>query len=266
MAYFKPLIPKPRKPRAKETKPRKPRLLKHERQAAFLHNFDAIISLVRAGATFAQAVAQTPGAPCLATFKKMAAASPDHATRMGAALRARESGMNHRYGRVNRLDDAALDAILAAIEDQPTRHVNEICKELGHGYNSIVSRARRDRAFRIKLDQVLQRRADVRGDDGPNLHLAALSRNDLFRNAAALLHVADGQDADDLLQDAILAMLESRDVNRDELMRAHYRKVSASSFGAKSLDEEMFSDDSGRVLTRSDFIPASTEIADIHAW
>lgn len=264
MAYRKPDIPKPRKPRAKETKPRKPRLLKHEVEAAFLGTFDAVIGKVRDGETFAQAVAQTPGAPCLATFKKMAAASPDHAKRSGEALRARETGMTYRWGRHNALDDAALASILVAIQREPTRHVHDICKELGHSYNAVASRARRDRAFRLEVEKALAKRAEGRSDDGVDFHLVALSQCELYRNVAASLRLADSGEADDIIMDAIVAALESRPVNRDDLVRSHFRKVRGWGSTA-SLDEDVFRD-GDRIMTRSDLIPASAEMGDIYAW
>ncbi|MGB5903506.1 MAG: hypothetical protein WBH00_11670 [Xanthobacteraceae bacterium] len=224
MAYRKPDIPKPRKPRAKETRPRKPRLLKHERQAAFLDNFDAVIGLVRDGATFAQAVAQTPGAPCLATFRKMAAASPDHSSRMEDALKARETGMNYRWGRHNALNDAALGAILDAIQREPARHVHDICKELGHSYNAVSSRARRDRAFRTRLDNALAIRAAKRPTNrtGPrpgrvfirrtqrpdDLLRRGLLNNDMFLRADKIASKVSIDYRDDVRTDAIIAMLE----------------------------------------------------------
>ena len=264
MAYRKPDIPKPRKPRAKETKPRKVRLLKHEVEAAFLGTFEAICAMVKAGSTFAQAVALTPGAPCLATFKKMASASPDHAERMSVSLKARERGMNYRYGRANALDDDALQSILVAIQQEPTRHVHDICKELGHSYNAVASRARRDRAFRLELEKALAKRAEGRADDGVSFLASGLMRNDLWRNVCASLRLSDSDDADDIRQDAVLAMLESRELNRDALIRSHFRKVRGWG-NVSSLDEEVFSD-GDRVMTRSDLMPATAEMGDIYAW
>ena len=51
-----------------------------------------------------------------------------------------------------------------------------------------------------------------------------------------MLKLHDSQDVDDIRSDAILAMLESREVTRSELIRAHHRKVTGH---MASLDEEL---------------------------
>lgn len=173
---------------------------------------------------------------------------PAYHAKYEAAIIAR----NERLGIVHvRYEEADYLRLIERMKAHPRRGVERIVEEARAegdrlpNDGTLRAYAQRNAVVRFELDEVRQtkRRLIERARRAPpatRLSLYELRRplleNELFRKASALLKLHDSQDVDDIRSDAILAMLESREVTRSELIRAHHRKVTGH---MASLDEEL---------------------------
>lgn len=173
----------------------------------------------------------------------------DYKVKYDAAIARR----NARLGIVHvRYEEADYLRLVERIKAKPRRGMERIIAEMrAEGLhtpndNALRAYARRNAAVRYELDEAMQLKRKVverarRAPPATKLTQYELRRhlleNELFRKSTALLRMSDHQDLDDMRSDAIVAMLEQREVTRGELIRAHHRKVSSRSMW--SLDDEL---------------------------
>jgi hypothetical protein len=225
-------------------------------------DYEAVLEAIRGydGANFEDVLGGV--LPAYVSIWQRAQRDPAYASRLKSAIESRPRPEVYGADVIER----ALEVIASA---RGKSYLHALQKEAGLVWNyGIISRLKRRNAYfaeRFAEALAIFRKSNAappRPVYREGLLRAALRSNELYRNASRLLHLADSDDADDIRMDAIVSMLESRAVNRNDLMRAHFSKVRSAR--AVSLDEEMDGDD--RKLTRGDHIPASIEIAEVYAW
>lgn len=206
------------------------------------HHFDRVIEAVRNGQTVDQALAGTDVKP--KTFRAFVYRHKHLQAQLTAALQFR----GHNTLRRTPYTPAKIDAALRAIETSGIGDLNRWKVEGLPDIGVLRHRAKRDPAFRVRLEAVLARRYKDDYQTGDQMR-RLLRECSLYRNATRLLRLADSQDADDIRMDAIVAMLESREVSQRDLTRRHHLKVSSS--GMISTDERVFAD---KAATVGDYI------------
>lgn len=241
---------------------------------------DAVLSLVEGGMTLVAACASRPDFPKYQTVYARLQRHPEMKARLAAAIAARSS-----FKTKTKYTGADYDEVLQIIADNPGLTIKRIFaqvmpdrlprllwiqryrkrnKEFAARYDALVA-ARAGGVVKSWYNVETHGRASRRAEHRPSGQLLAnLKRDDLWVRACNLLNLANDQDSDDIRQDAVLAMLESRELNRDALVLGHFRR--GAPFRNLSLDEEVFDSGRGRTVARGDTIPASRDIGDVYAW
>lgn len=205
--------------------------------------------------------------PSYPTLQKLASEDPAFATRLNIIVTRKYTDQGKRpKGR----------------KIAPEAYARAIAALKAGGYRSATRRLRDDPAlptlgglqnFAKRHAEVLQQYQEIMGARRPKASprpayvdhqlRRSLNRNDLFRKARALLPGAYDDQRQDQIQDAILAMLESgeRIAGKDVINRFCKSNLSR---GYDSLDDEVFDGEIGK--RRSDMVPASVEMMDVHSW
>lgn len=237
--------------------------------------FDAMIEKVESGVTVEEACRSTPGACRADSIDRFLNLRPHLRERFEQAkLKARSFRRGYDKADVIRIVAAAGPAGYIAPLTQAfgpnawASVVYRLCRNPEHREQMravIDARRIRKREDAIKARAAARERKKREARPTHDLHLAALRSNPVYANVAGLLHLGKMDDAEDIIQDGIVAALECEAFDRKRLIGSHYRKVSSGHMRTKSLDAELFND-GGRGITRADLIPASPEIGDVYAW
>lgn len=223
------------------------------------------------GMTIEAACASDPSYPSFNTFWCYVKRNADRKARIRGAIQLRETGPN-AIGNGKRYAAEDFQRALETIATSTKQGGLELLFDVDQpSFTALTNRARRNEKFAASLAAAIKKRKSrpgvlqrgVKVVYRENALRSSLARNDLWRHAGAALKLSSGDESEDIRMDAIVALLESREINRDEIRSAHGRKV--LSLRMLSMDDEMLESDRGRVTTRGERY-VSSEISDIYAW
>lgn len=181
-------------------------------------HFEEIVALAESGMSFPEACAARQEYPPYHYFMKYA--------KQDEARHARVMAISRRWHEANQYSEDDYDRALRQIGSDLSSHVEHVRVPGAPSYIRMYERAQKDSDFKRRFDAAISRRrmASLTREQGGAR--AQLHSHPLFRNAFALLRMRDNQDREDLISDAIVAMLESREVKRGDLIKEHYQRIS----------------------------------------
>lgn len=247
---------------------RRQRLVEAEtaREKAFFDVVEKVVSAVENGATITDASAKHCVTPKF--VRKRVLSSPELTSRLTAATK-RKPGA--KFGRVSRPNDSFTEEEYRATLDRIAKGTDPVLMQMvaGEGevpYGAIQRRVASDPAFARLYHAAIAKRATVTirrysadGVDASDWLYGEVKKHPLYRKARALLRVGNSEDAQDMCMDVIVAMLESREVDRDEVVTEHFRKTQSH---CRSLDSTIFASDR-RQENLHEFVADRIEV---HSW